>query len=699
MITPCPILIFSRVKYTGQAYDFFLKRLGLDIKAAFPNGDLLSELDDDYLMNGLVDVKRILIDAMSISEAISLGESSSSSSSSSSQSEEKSGMWGNTNNLSLRNGSVVDVNKMPLSLQEMRLSPKEIGALIFNKCLERMKHNHPLSSLHRILREAESDSDPRVITRAGLKHVLRKFDIIMNESDFNDFFHSHDRGDGKINARDFLDSLNPKSDHDQNPLLPKDEEELKHEHNVAKALQKITGRRREVSVMNGSTNTRLDGEILSTVTKSIPMDAEAPVDPIVSHIVATPPQTSKPNRPQSVRTVRTTSANSVSVPEPHFQESTETVANSQVSAVVGPEVNDANDSKVEPPSSSQAPPMSPKSAKLFKALQAAVNARRLRQAKQKKAKFATPTFRPAHSHQHFIDLDALLRNKANKEELDSADWNRSVRPHSAASATPQKVLLRISTFNKVSSMKNFHSSSQKSASLTTNAANQSVGKKQNQGKSRTDIFESTVVYNEPIPSITVPVPVPAPINKESSSNTSHNNNNNNYYNEVSTIEQLMEQLLTKHNAIKDNKVINNNTTATAGKDAINSDRSSSGLSGPVHTPVKAAQRSESIVMTPQSPISPRSSTQTPRSTFSRPSTASPTKPKSPFVYTGQPRQFVPSPFSPLLHMKYKMDKKHLVTSHEDYGMFVKSMTKAAKSQQLLGKKYKATLSPSHSSKM
>lgn len=700
----------SQFMRTGQAYEFFIKRLNLDLKAVFPGSDLLGEMDVEYSANGLIDVKRILIDAMSISETVSIGESAAAS-----QSEGKVGnMWGNTNNLSLRNGSVVDVNRMPLSLQEMRLSPKDIGGLIFSKCLERMKHNHPLSSLHRILREAENDSDPRVITRTGLKHVLRKFDIIMNESDFNDFFQSHDRGDGKINGREFLDSLNPKSNYDQNPLLPKDEEGLKNEHNVARALEKITGRRREVSVMNGSTNTRLDGEIIHSIAKSTPKDEE-PSAP-VRHTVATPPPTSKPNRPVSMRTMRSTTA--ISVPESQPQrEPIEAAISSQGSGTIGPEVNDTQDSSKDdlPRNSNSAPPMSPKSAKLFHALQAAVKARKVRQAKQKK-KIDTPTFRPAHSHQYHIDLNALLEGKFKKNEEQSTDWNRSVRPNSAASTTPQKVLLRINTFNKRASMKNLDSSNQKPASSTTNPANRSAQKMQVQGKSRNNIFESTIVRNDPTPPVVHKEARDTTTNNNNSQTTNNNTNdtitnNNNYYNEVSTVEQLMEQLLSKRKASKglssstntttNNNNSNNNNIQEPAFDADRRvERSNSGVSGPAYSPAKVAQRSESIVLTPHSPNSPRSSTQTPRSAFSRPSTAaSPTKTKSPFVYTGQRRQFVPSPFSTLLHLKYKMDKKHLVTSHEDYGMFVKSVNKAAKSQQLLGKKFKATLSPSYSSKM
>jgi hypothetical protein len=357
--------------------------------------------------------------------------------------------------------------------------------------------------------------------------------------------------------------------------------------------------------------------------------------------------------------------------------------------------------------------MSPKSAKLFHALQAAVKARKVRQARQKK-KIDTPTFRPAHSHQYHIGLDALLKDKFKMNGEQSTDWNRSVRPSSAASTTPQqKVLLRINTFNKRVSMKNLDSSTQKPASAAANPANRSAQKMQVQGKSRNNIFEATVVHDAPTPSVVHKEARGTTNNNTHTTTTNDNNdnntnetntNNNNYYNEVSTVEQLMEQLLSKRNAMKGSSSSNNNNNNNSIQEPTDADRrverSNSGVSGPAYSPAKVAQRSESIVLTPHSPSSPRSSTHTPRSAISRPSAAaSPTKPKSPFVYTGQRRQFVPSPFSPLLHLKCKMDKKHLVTSHEDYGMFVKSMNKAAKSQQLLEKKFKATLSPSYSSKM
>jgi len=50
------------------------------------------------------------------------------------------------------------------------------------------------------------------------------------------------------------------------------------------------------------------------------------------------------------------------------------------------------------------------------------------------------------------------------------------------------------------------------------------------------------------------------------------------------------------------------------------------------------------------------------------STASPR-----FVYTGQPRQLKVDPTSAVMMEKYRIRKGHTSTSHEEYGLFVKSI--------------------------
>lgn len=660
------------------------------MKASFPGIDVFDELDEDYLSSGLIDVQRILIDAMSISDAAHMTDNKNFQRGGGSGGRD----WGNTNNLSLRNGAVVDVDKMPVSLQAFRISPKEIGEIIFQKCLERMKHNHPLSSLHRILRESESDDDPRVITRAGLKNVLRKFDVIMNEEDFDAFFRSHDRGDGKINAREFLDSIVPKNNYDQNPLLPKDEEVFKIENTLARALEKVTGRRREVSVMNGSTSTRLQGEVvMNTIHQVLPNSdvgaKSAPNLALSVQAVAMPPKTGRPTRPLSSRAANTISSG---------HSSSEQDASVNHPSQHGPEINDETaelkDYKPLNANYQQQQTVSKNSA-LIQALKAVLESRKQQQ-ESEVVPIPAAKFHPTLSNVHFVvdpnasegderDGESPRKEKGTPFDASSASWNRSVRPSTAP--VSKKALLRINNFKKLGNrLKMQQRVSQKSIS---NPAD-SKTRKSSTGKSSVDIFKTTSVTttSESID-----------INKNANNNITNiggnnassggNNENNNSYQKVLTaknVEQLMLQRKSNDNNNDEEKA---QTTAQS-----------------ISTPVKGAQRVDSFAFTPRSPSSPRSSTQTPRSTASRPSVPSssrksstPQSPtaKSPFVYTGQRRRFVQDPFSVGMHLKYALDKRHLVTSHEDYGMFVKSMTKAAKSQKVLAEKHKATISLSHSS--
>jgi len=65
--------------------------------------------------------------------------------------------------------------------------------------------------------------------------------------------------------------------------------------------------------------------------------------------------------------------------------------------------------------------------------------------------------------------------------------------------------------------------------------------------------------------------------------------------------------------------------------------------------------------------------------------------KSKYVYTGQPRIAAQDPISVAMKLRYAIDKKHTSTSHEDYGMFVKSMKKVEQGRlQLMNKQKKIT---------
>jgi len=61
-----------------------------------------------------------------------------------------------------------------------------------------------------------------------------------------------------------------------------------------------------------------------------------------------------------------------------------------------------------------------------------------------------------------------------------------------------------------------------------------------------------------------------------------------------------------------------------------------------------------------------------------------------FVYTGQPRQMRTDPDSVALRNGYKIAQRHTVTSHAEYGLFVKNLQKTIKKESDLVNKQKET---------
>lgn len=78
--------------------------------------------------------------------------------------------------------------------------------------------------------------------------------------------------------------------------------------------------------------------------------------------------------------------------------------------------------------------------------------------------------------------------------------------------------------------------------------------------------------------------------------------------------------------------------------------------------------------------------ETPRSNASNPTNVSPRQLK--FVNTGQHVNVPVSPFEGNLQKMYQYTHKNITTTHEEYGLFVKNLTRASKLRQKVTEKQK-----------
>jgi Ca2+-binding EF-hand superfamily protein len=147
------------------------------------------------------------------------------------------------------------------------VSVNEVEELIRIKCLERIKNSYPNASLYKLFRE--SDTETRFISKNRLQTaLLQSFDLVFNQNDFDLFFEKHQNpSTHKIDIQLFLKKLialpvipvetNPHSESgrteaDFNPLIPKDSKVVKKEVLLAKVIEDMTGQRRSVNHLNGT---------------------------------------------------------------------------------------------------------------------------------------------------------------------------------------------------------------------------------------------------------------------------------------------------------------------------------------------------------------------------------------------------------------------------------------------------------------
>lgn len=159
---------------------------------------------------------------------------------------------------------------MPSSIRSRKQSYESIQRLFSEKIQERLKNSQPLSYLHLMFRSKENDTDPRVISKQGLRKVLYKQDITLSDADYDEYFShvyaKHGRGDGKVVIRDYLIELLPASSkNDDNSFLPKNNVNFKAQDMLSKSLALLTGHKREVMSINGEELNRFRGSIIEQV--------------------------------------------------------------------------------------------------------------------------------------------------------------------------------------------------------------------------------------------------------------------------------------------------------------------------------------------------------------------------------------------------------------------------------------------------
>ncbi len=217
-----------------QARKFFEKKFNIIV------GDsLLNELITTFDRFGLIDIKRIIQDAMTLSTD---------------------GIFGK--DASLLSGNAVMVDRLPGSLNKNKKSIAEINKNFKDKLELRFSNGTPMSTLHRVFRDVADGNDNRFVTKSGLRNILRKFDIILTDAELDSYYLFHLGDDDKLGSRKIILSLFPSMNPDENPFSPKSEAAVRNEKMLAEALADYTRTNRKVSMLNGPAFTRLGSHSL-----------------------------------------------------------------------------------------------------------------------------------------------------------------------------------------------------------------------------------------------------------------------------------------------------------------------------------------------------------------------------------------------------------------------------------------------------
>lgn len=225
-----------------QARKFFEKKFNIIV------GDsLLNELITTFDRFGLIDIRRIIRDAMMLTTD---------------------GVFGK--NASLLSGNAVMVDRLPASLNKNKNSNLEIDKRFKDKLELRFSNGTPMSTLHRVFHDVTDGNDNRFVTKLGLRNILRKFDIILSDTELDSYYLFHLGDDEKLGTRKIILSLFPSINPDENPFSPKSEAALRYEKMLAEALADFTHTSRKVSMLNGPAFTRLGSHNLISGENIVP---------------------------------------------------------------------------------------------------------------------------------------------------------------------------------------------------------------------------------------------------------------------------------------------------------------------------------------------------------------------------------------------------------------------------------------------
>lgn len=178
-----------------QAKLFFRKKLLFDIDCFSP--ELIAQVMHAYTSNGLIDLKRIFVEAMATKDADD-----------------------GSSQPALLNAGTVRATCLPEALKHMQAqqSPEYIESMIVSKCCERLSHGAKHTNLYKFFRDRSDD--PRFLSRKNMLNILHSFDILLDKKAFDAFFNKHDCGSGTIETLEFLKKLFPAQDVESNAFVP-----------------------------------------------------------------------------------------------------------------------------------------------------------------------------------------------------------------------------------------------------------------------------------------------------------------------------------------------------------------------------------------------------------------------------------------------------------------------------------------------
>ena len=184
-----------------------------------------------YYVDGLIDLRKMLYDTMAFSKDGKLAL-----------------------NARHRSNAIIESNELPCSIRAIKLDPEKVEEMLVLKINERAKNNNPLSTLHKLFKDGGQTT--KTVNKGAMQSLFSRFDILISQQDFDEFYSRHDRGDGLVDVRQFLKKLIPAPNYAENPLAPKSVDEISRQTNLAQELAMLTGRKREVSSINGVTDIR-----------------------------------------------------------------------------------------------------------------------------------------------------------------------------------------------------------------------------------------------------------------------------------------------------------------------------------------------------------------------------------------------------------------------------------------------------------